>query len=252
MFKNYLKTGFRNLWKNKTYSFLNILGLAVGITCAGFIFLWIENEKSYDQFHAKYDRLYQVKEHQSYEGKNYTFSATPGLLGPSMQQELPGVKATARATWRQTLLFSLDDKAIFEEGFYTDSSLFTLFTLPFIEGNREKAFSQLHSLVISEKMAKKFFGKAVGAVGRSLRVDNKEEFIVSGVIKDLPENSTVKFDWVAPFKNYYDKNEWLQYWGNNGIITYVEMNAATDEVAFNKQFRNYISSKDSNAVARPE
>ena len=101
MLKNYLKTAFRNLWKNKTYSFLNIFGLAVGITCAGFIFLWVENEKSYNRFHSKYDNIYQVMEHQSYEGKNYTFGATPGLLGPTMKNELPGVKATARTTWQQ-------------------------------------------------------------------------------------------------------------------------------------------------------
>ena len=157
MLKNYLKTAFRNLWKNKTYSFLNIFGLAVGITCAGFIFLWVENERSYNRFNEKYDNLYQVMEHQSYEGKNYTFAATPGLLGPTMKNELPGIKTTARTTWQQKVLFSLGDKAIYERGFYADSSLLDVLTLPFAQGNREKVFTQLHSLVISEKMARKFF-----------------------------------------------------------------------------------------------
>src|SRR5216110_2548367 len=107
MLGNYFKTAFRNLWKNKTYSFLNIFGLAVGIACAGFIFLWIENEKSYDNFNEKKDRIYNVMEHQAYDGKKYTFNATPGLLGPAMKAELPGVLVTARSSGIQSLLFSL-------------------------------------------------------------------------------------------------------------------------------------------------
>src|SRR6187549_283803 len=107
MLRNYFKTAFRSLWKNKTYSFLNILGLAVGITCAGFIFLWIENEKSYDNFNEKKNVIYRVMEHQAYEGKTYTFGATPGVLAPAMQQELPGVVHAARGSWTMPMLFTL-------------------------------------------------------------------------------------------------------------------------------------------------
>jgi putative ABC transport system permease protein len=251
MLKNYLKTAFRNLWKNKTYSFLNIFGLAVGITCAGFIFLWVENENSYNRFHAKYDDVYQVMEHQAYDGKNYTFAATPGVLAPAMKNELPGVIATARTTWRQKVLFSLGDKAIYEKGFFADSSLFDILTLPFVQGSKEKIFTQLHSLVISETMASKFFGKEKNIIGKTLRVDNKDEFVISGVIKDIPRNSSLQFDWLAPFKIYYDKNEWLQSWGNNGIQTFAELDSKTNIESFNNKFRNYIKSKDSSAIAQP-
>lgn len=95
MIKNYFKTALRNLWKNKTYGFLNIVGLAVGITCAGFIFLWVEDELKYDHNNDKKDQLYQVLENQAYEGKTYTFAATPGLLAASMKEEIPGVKIPA-------------------------------------------------------------------------------------------------------------------------------------------------------------
>ncbi len=251
MLKNYFKTAFRNLWKNKTYSFLNIFGLAVGITCAGFIFLWVENERSYNRFNEKYDNIYQVMEHQSYEGKNYTFSATPGLLGPTMKTELPGVKTTARTTWQQNVLFSLGDKAIYEKGFFADSSLLDIYTLPLVQGSRDKVFTQLHSLVISEKMAAKFFGDEKNIVGKTLRVDNKEEFVISGVMKDIPQNSSFRFEWIAPFKIYFDKNEWLQSWGNNGIQTFVELDKKTNPEQFNKKFASYIQSKDTSAVARP-
>src|SRR5437762_7997104 len=179
MLGNYFKTAFRNLWKNKTYSFLNIFGLAVGIACAGFIFLWVEDELNYDDNNSKKNQLYQVLENQPYEGKTYTFEATPGLLAPTMKDEIPGIKNSCRLTWSQYVLFSLGDKAIYETGYYADSSLFSMFSLPFVQGKKETAFSQLHSLVITEKMAKKFFPQNAvqpngNIIGKTLKVDNRE------------------------------------------------------------------------------
>src|SRR5215213_9842745 len=182
MFRNYLKTAFRNLWKNKTYSFLNIMGLSVGITCAALIFLWVEDELMYDHHNSKIDHLYQVYENQPYDGKVYTFTATPGPLAKAMKDELPGVKNSCRTTWRQKVLFSKDDKSIYEEGFYGDSSMFSMFTLPFVQGKKDHLFDQLHSLVISEKMARKFFGDDKAIVGRTLKVDNKDEYVITAVM----------------------------------------------------------------------
>ncbi|HWJ90525.1 MAG TPA: ABC transporter permease, partial [Flavisolibacter sp.] len=154
MLKNYLKTAFRNLWKNKTYSFLNILGLSVGITCAALIFLWVENELTFDHQHQKRRNLYLILENQKYDAKTYTFSATPGVLAQGMKDEIPGVKNACRSTWGQSYLFGLDDKTIYERGILADSSLFSMFTIPFVKGNPRTVFSQLNSVVISEKMAK--------------------------------------------------------------------------------------------------
>jgi putative ABC transport system permease protein len=257
MFKNYLKTAFRNLWKNRTYSFLNIFGLAVGITCAGFIFLWVEDELNYNHNNSKRDQLYQVLENQAYDGKTYTFSATPGLLAPTMKEEIPGVKNTCRFTWDRYTLFSLGDKALYHRGYYADSSVFSMLTLPFVQGKKENAFNQLHSLVISEKMAKKFFpqdaahGDEKNIIGKALKVDNKEEYVISGVMKDLPENSSLQFDWLAPFKIYLNKNDWLQQWGNNGIQTFVELDKKANVQALNKKLDGYIKSKDTSAIAQP-
>ena len=112
-------------------------------------------------------------------------------------------------------------------------------------------FDQLHSLVISEKMAKKFFGGEKNVIGKTLKVDNNDEYSVSGVLKDLPENSTLQFDWLAPFKVYLDRNDWLQQWGNNGIQTFVELDKKADVIAINKKLDGYIKSKDTSAVAQP-
>ncbi|HEY6974875.1 MAG TPA: ABC transporter permease, partial [Chitinophagaceae bacterium] len=159
MFKNYFKTTLRNLWKNKTYSFLNIFGLSIGIACAALIFLWVEDEVNWDSFNAKKDRLYYVRENQKYDTYTATFTSTPGVMAPAMQAEIPGIANTCRTNeGKMSFLFSIGDKSVYASGKYAEPSLFTMFTLPFVQGNARTAFSQLYSLVITEKTAKKFFG----------------------------------------------------------------------------------------------
>src|SRR5881296_1076820 len=102
MFRNYLKTAFRNLWKNKTYSLLNILGLSVGISCAALIFLWVEDELTYNHSQKKRDLLYQVMENQTYDIKTFTFGATPGPLAAAVKEEIPGIRSTCRTSWRNS------------------------------------------------------------------------------------------------------------------------------------------------------
>ena len=250
MIKNYFKTALRNLWKTKGYSFLNIAGLAIGIACAALIFLWIEDELTYNSYYTNNKNIYKVKDRQTYDGTTFVFDATPGLLAPSMKAEIPGIKNTARATWGDNGLFSLDDKSIYESGLFVDSSLFSIFHLQFLKGNPNNVFADLNSLVITETMAKKFFG-STDVLGKSLKVDNDKAFIIKGVIKDLPENASFwKTHWFAPFKIYEDKNQWLQSWENNGVITYVQTdeNANVDDI--NKKLEGYIQSKNKDAVAK--
>lgn len=249
MFRNYLKTTFRNLWKNKGYSFLNIFGLAIGIACAALIFLWIENELTWNHYFSNRDNLYITKNQQTYDGTTFTFDATPGVLAQSMNAEIPGIKNTARSTWGNPELFSLGDKAIYETGNYVDSSFLKMFQLQFEEGSVDNAFSQLYSLVISEKMAKKFF-RSTSVIGKTLKMNNQRDYVITGVIKDLPENVSFKFDWLAPFKIYYDQNDWLQKWGNNGIITYVETEPNANIAAINKKLYGYVQTKQKEINAR--
>jgi putative ABC transport system permease protein len=251
MFQNYFKTAFRNLWKNKVYGSLNVFGLAIGIACAGLIFLWIEDERSYNHNNLKRDHLYQILENQPFEGKTYTFSATPGLLAEGMKKEFPGIKNSCRLTWDQYTLFGLGEKTIYESGNYADSSIFSMFTISFVQGKKENVFQQLHSLAISEKMAKKFFGDQKDIIGRTLKVDNKEEYVISGVFKDLPQNSSIKFDWLSPFKIYHDDNQWLNEWDNNGIQTFVELDEKANKGLIDKKLDNYLKAKGTSIVAVP-
>jgi putative ABC transport system permease protein len=249
MFKTFLKTTFRNMWKNKTYSLLNIFGLATGIACAGLIFLWVENELTYDHYFANRNNLYNVKDQQTYDGTTFTFDATPGPLGAAIRAEIPGIKNTARSTWNNPMLFGLGDKTIYERGNYVDSGFLSMFQLEFIKGSAAAAFQQLYSLVITEKMAKNFFG-TTDALGRVLKVDNKQNYTVTGVIKDLPEHVSFGFDWLAPFKVHEAKNTWLREWGANGILTYVELEPKADIHAINSKLFGFIQTKQPGTLAK--
>jgi predicted permease len=249
MIHNYLKTTFRNLWKNKGFTFLNIFGLGIGIACASLIFLWVEDEINFNNYFSNKENLYKIKDSQTYDGTTFTFDATPGPLAAGIQTEIPGIKNTARASWGNQSLFSLGDKNIYERGMYVDSSFLKMFQLQFVQGNASKAFEQLHSLVITEKMAHKFFGND-NAIGKSLRVDNNTSSIVTGVISDLPESVSFQFDWLAPFKIFENQNNWLQSWRNNGVLTYVELQPGADPKAINRKLYNYVQSKAEDAEAK--
>jgi len=249
MIRNYFKTTLRNLWKNKGYSFLNIGGLAVGIACAGLILLWVEDELTFNHYFSNRDNLFKIKDRQTYDGQTFTFDATPGPLAQGMKSEIPGIKNTARSTWGDYLLFSLNDKVIYEQGNFVDAPFLSMFQLQFIKGNAKDAFTQLHSLVISETMAEKFFG-TTDVVGKSLKVDNKRDYIVSGIFKDLPENVSFRFHWLAPFKIFEDQNTWLTQWGSNGVITYVETQPNADMKAINNKLYNYVESKEKGVIAK--
>ncbi|MEP6948612.1 MAG: ABC transporter permease [Ginsengibacter sp.] len=244
MLKGFFKNTIRYLWKNKGYSFLNIFGLAIGIACAGLIFLWVEDELNYDASNINKDRLYIVMMNSDVDAGVFTHSSTPGLMAQSLHNEIPGISNTARTTEGTTsALFNIGDKAVYASGMYADSSLFNMFTLPFVQGNAQGPFPQLHSFVITEKTAKKFFGDTKNVVGRTVRLDNKQDYVVTGVINDLPKNSSLQFEWLAPFKVWLQDNPWALEWGNFGVNTYVELNPGVNPTALNKSLYNYIQQK---------
>jgi len=249
MLKNYFKTAFRNLWKTRGYSLLNISGLAIGIACAALIFLWVEDEFSFDHYFSNRNSLYKVKDRQTYNGTTFTFDATPGPLAGGMLAEVPGLKNTARAAWSRPILFSYGDKTIYETGMYVDSSFLSMFRLQFIEGQAAGALSQLHSLVITETMARHFFG-TTGVLGKTLRVNNGQDYAISGVIKDLPKNVSFTFDWLSPMDAYIANNTWLKTWGSNGIQTYAEVMPNANIDAINRQLDGFVPSKSPGAIAR--
>jgi putative ABC transport system permease protein len=249
MFKNYLKSYLRNLWKNRTYTFLNIAGLAVGITCSTLIFLWIEDEFNWDYQFAKKQYLYQVEDNQTYDGTTFTFAATPGPLAPGLKADIPGIAATSHLTWTNRALFSLNDKPLYEAGNYCDASFLTMFNLSFTEGNPATALGDIHSLVISRSMATAFFG-ATDPLGKTLRMDNADQYTITGVFDDLPDNTSFRFKWLANYQAFYQNNQWLGQWSTNGIMTFVELKPSADPVAINKLLTDYVQTKSPGAAMK--
>ena len=243
MIKNYIKTTLRSLLKNRSYSFLNIAGLAIGISCASLIFLWVQDEMTFNHNYAKRDVLYKVYENQTYNGKTSTFFGTPGPMWKAMKAEIPGIKNTARITGDgDNALFGLGDKAITEKGNWADPEIFSMLQLPFAKGSATNAFAQLKSVVISEKLAKKFFGEA-DPMGKLIKLNNAENYTITGVFKDLPQNSTYQFQWLIPMANIDHKQPWMNIWGANWCRTIVELEPNANLTAINQKLNHYIASK---------
>ena len=244
MFRTTLKAGLRNFWKNKSYSLLNILGLAIGIACAGLIFLWVEDETTFDRMHAKKDRLYLVMNNWPFSQHFSTYDNTPGRMGPAIKAEIPGIANACRITEGQsTQLVRIGNKSLYSDGAYADSTLFSMFTIPFVQGSASTAFREIHSMVITEKAARNFFGNDKNVMGRTVRLDNKQDYKITGVVKDLPENNTIRFEWLVPFDVFYNENSWLKNWDANGILTMVELEKPAKPDAINQQLHDFIKKR---------
>lgn len=205
MIHNYIKIAFRNLRKNKGYSALNIFGLAIGITCASLIFLWVEDEVNYDQVIPEKELVYAIPTNQKYDGEWRTFfEATPGPLAAALKAEIPEVTKAARLR-NEHFLFNVGDNAINSSGNYADPDIFDIFGLQFIEGNAQEAFQNKKTIVITQKVASLLFGKNEKALGKTIQVNRKTNYKVTGIINDFPENSTYPFSWLVPFENFTDR-----------------------------------------------
>ena len=228
---------------------LNLVGLSLGMACAVLILLWVHDEMNYNRFHKNYSTLYQVLENQSYEGKTYTFAAMPGPFVPAIKEELPEIKYATRTDWGSNVLFTLGDKSIYERGMFADPDFLRMFSFDLIKGNPD-ILNDPTSLVITEEMSEKFFGKE-DPIGKTLKVNNDKLYTVKGLVKTPPRNSNLRFAWLSSFKSYEERNEWLRQWGNNGIMSFVQLKEGASPAQVNKKFHDFLQKKDNEAIARP-
>ncbi|WP_026236491.1 ABC transporter permease [Pontibacter roseus] len=240
MLKNYFKMAYRNLMRHKGFSLINVSGLALGMTCSILILLWVQDELNYDRFHKHIEDLYIVMGEQHYPGADDLITAAgPGLLGPAMQRELPEVKHAVRVTWDSDNLFTHGDKALKRKGFFADSTFFQAFSFPLLHGDAAQVLQQPKSVVISDSMALVFFG-TTEAVGKVFKLNNSESYTVTGVMRQVPKNSSLQFDYIIPFADFLTNNEWLTTWGNYGVRTYVQVHPNTDIPSFNKKIKYFL------------
>jgi putative ABC transport system permease protein len=238
MFKHYLKIVARSLRSNKGFSFINIFGLAIGMACSLLIFLYVTDETSYDRYHKDAENIRRVvKDFINDDGSRIPDATTPAALSPAMQREIPEVVKIARVfpSWGGIWLVKYSDKKLTEERVCrVDSSFFEVFTFPFIKGDAKNAFKDGKSVVITESIAKKYFGKE-DPMGKVLQIAPMGDLAVSGVIKDIPPNSHFHFDFLVSWRQLpasLDNN-----WGGYNYYTYVKVRPGTNIAAFDKKIQ---------------
>ena len=205
MLKNYLTVAFRNLLRYKGYSFLNIAGLATGMACSMLILLWVRDELSYDRFHPNVDRLYRIVVHAS--GLDASICSAP--MPPAMAAQMPEVAGMVRLQ-KASHLFSVGDRSFTEENiYYADSSLLQLFEFPLVKGNPKTALSGPGGLLLTEDAARKYFGNE-DPIGKTLLMERKTSFTVTGVLRNIPRNSHLQFDFLMPMAYLAQHNDDLK------------------------------------------
>ena len=232
-----LKLAFRNLRKSKGFTFINIAGLSVGMASAVLILLWIQNETSYDRFHKNEKTLYQAWNRGIFDNKLNCWNATPKILGPTLKQDYPEIAQTARVNWGNQFLFTIGEKHLMVGGTCVDAAFLNMFSFPLIKGNPNTALSDVYSIVITETLAKKLF-QDKEPIGQVVRLDNRDNFTVKAVMKDLPDNSKFKFEYLLPW-TYMDKRGWSDSnWDNNSTQTYVQLNPNATEAGVDARIKN--------------
>ena len=245
MLRNYLIVTFRNLFKNGFYSFINISGLAIGITCSILIILWVADETSFDKFHPKADRLYQVWVNAHFDGRINSWTSVPLPTHEAMKPADANIVHAAVTDWGgDHLLATTDDKRMNKRGFNVGEEFLEMFQFPLIAGNAEQVLDEASNIVITEATAKAFFGDE-DAMGKIIRVDNQFDLKVAGILKDIPSNSSFQFDFLLPYKHWHNTNDWVRdnetNWGNYSFQVFVELNDPKNKASVENSIRDMLA-----------
>src|SRR5579862_3560662 len=241
MLINFFKIASRNIVRGKWFSVINISGLSIGMASAMLILLWVQNELSYDRFYKNTDRLFQSWNRDRSNKGIECWNVTPKPLALALKQNYPEIEKATRVNWDETLLFSVGDKKINVVGTMVDPDFLTMFEFPFIKGSMNTALNNPGNIVITQKLSKKLFGDE-DPMGRTVKLDNKYNFTVSGLMKDLPNNTQFDFEYLLPWSIMKPRNEDDSSWGNNSTRNYVLLKPNTNIVSVNAKIKDIIES----------
>ncbi|MCK5368156.1 MAG: ABC transporter permease, partial [Cyclobacteriaceae bacterium] len=244
MIRNHIITALRNFTKNKFFTFINISGLSIGIACSILILLWVSDELSFDKFHPKADRLYQVRVKTNFANKIHTWDALPLPTYTALKTEDSNIKNTAIADRGGEHLLTVGEKKLMMNGISTSEDFLNMFEFPLINGNASNILDDPSSIVITEATAKALFGEE-NAMDKTIRVDERGDLKVAGVLKDIPKNSSFDFDFILPWKykrqndpgRFENENRWRGYY----FPVYVELNDPTRETDVENNIKNLLS-----------
>jgi ABC-type antimicrobial peptide transport system permease subunit len=248
MFKSYLKIGWRNIIRSKGYSFLNISGLAIGLTASMIILLWVQNERSYDRFHAKAERTYQLFSRDLNNGKLEVWGNTSGLLAPELMQSYGEVEDAVR---HRIVFFLLKagENRFNEMGAFTDPGFLRMFSFPLLKGST-RALEDESGIVLSRAMAIKLFGTE-DCLGQPVLVNDRDNFKVTGVLEHLPHNTTFEFSYLLPWA-YFSRLGWdaNQTWATTNAGTYVTLKEGSDAAAFDSKIKGIVKTNSEEGDGR--
>lgn len=220
MLKNFFVITVRSFFRQKFYSFINVLGLTSGLACTLFIYLWINDEVNKDRFHAGIDSIYQVFTNIKWDGEMITWESTPGPLADEIRSNIPEVSAVARISNDGEQLFQAGEKNFMERGYFADPDFFRVFSYKIIKGNTTTPISGKNEVAVSDRLAKKLFGDE-DPIGKTVRVQNRYDQSVTAVFI-VPDASSLKFDFIMPFEIHKEYNE--PNWDNADYNLYVKLN----------------------------
>lgn len=238
MIGNYFKTMWRGLMKNKFYSSINILGLTIGMASAILILLWIQNEMSHDRFHEKIDRIYAANNRDMISGKMLAWRTTPKPLGPAVKNDFPEVEDVVRVNdFGANFLLTAGNKRFSLHGDFVDSGFLNMFSFPLLEGNTNTALNGVNGIVLTKQLAIKLFGNE-DAMGKIVRIDSVDNFTVTGVLKDLPNNTVFNFEYLLPWSYSTKKGLDDESWGNNSTYTYILLKPGVSQTTFDAKIKD--------------
>jgi len=241
MIKNYFKTAWRNLWKNKIYSSINIAGLAIGMAACIIILIFVLYERSFDNFHTK--NIYRLNEVQKFEGmvaaQKVALSMFP--MGPTLRAEFPEIKNFTRINANNNTPLNYGEKKVYIKRIcFVDSTFLDLFDFTLLKGNKQSALQKKNSIVLTKAAAEMFFGKE-DAVGKTLVAYDRDTttLVVTGVLENVPQNSQIQFDALIPFSTIA-RPDWMDNWGGNWLNTYFELAPNANIAALEKKFPDFL------------
>ncbi len=252
MLRNYFKVAFRNLTKNSVYSFINIVGLATGLACSILIALWVRDELSYDQSQSKLDQLHQLWINATYDGKVNTFQSVPFPSYEGIRAVDSRIKNTAITDWGGNHLLTVGEKRMNKEGLFVSEEFLEMFQFPLLKGQPEKVLDDPNSIVLTEEAAKALFGDE-DALGKIVRVDNTYDMNVTGILKNIPKNSSLEFQCLMSHKRIQQegwiKNS-LNNWGNYSFPVYVELQPGVDKKEVDAKIKDLMVKNGQTDVPR--
>ena len=250
MLRNYIKIAFRSLVKNPAYSFINIGGLAVGLASSILILLWVADEYSYDRFHENYNSIYKLYQSQQWAQGIGTSNSMPYPMKEAIMNRSSKIKSIVMTNWGEGNMLQVGEKRLNKFGLSASEDFFTMFSFNMVKGNPATALAEPNSIVLTESTAKAFFDDQ-DPINKLIKVDNRQELKVTGVIKDVPSQSFVTLDYVLPFSLYEITQPWVKRskdnWDNNSFQMYVQLQPGATEEEVNSSIKSLI--KDNNEKA---